>query len=770
MPASRFLEWICLICATLSVWPAAAVRGQDETSSTVASVDVPAGHSYHGEVFNEGPRQKAYLMGTTGDVHFPVTTTSEEARAFFNQGVGQLHGFWFFEAERSFRQVAALDAECAMAYWGMAMANFDNDERALGLIEEARERREGLTDREGQWIQGLWAYLNGEPNDRKARRQKYLESLERIVQTYPEDIEAKAFLVVRLWQFRGDLPIVSPVAVNALLAQVLAVNPRHPIHHYRIHLWDRVKPEEALASAAACGQASPGIAHMWHMPGHIFSRLERYGDAAWQQEASARVDHAHMIRDGVLPDQIHNYAHNNEWLIRNLNHIGRVEDALALAKNMLEVPRHPTYNMLDKRGTSAGYGRARLLETLERYELWDELLALSETMYLEATEEPATQDARLTVLGRAHFGRRDAASLDRVLSEFRARIESTGVERVEAEAEALAAAEGEGRTEEEIEAAKRKAGQDFERRLRDLGAARKELLALRLYLRDETEAAVALLDAITVPFEREARWALLGGAPQRASEILEDGLESAVGQVVPLAYHAYALEVQGQLEEAATAFESLRTVASSADLETPPLKRLDGLAKRLGYQRDWRAAPPVATDLGDRPALDSLGPLRWGPRPAPAWKLTDGAGKKIALESFRGRPLVLIFYLGAGCLHCVEQLETFAPAMEEYEEAGLAVLAVSTEDSAQLKESLVAFREDGKEPPFPLLSNAPLDVFRAYRVYDDFEEQALHGTFLIDGEGRIRWQDISYEPFNDADFLLEEAKRLLGGSNRRRRL
>src|SRR5205085_8657650 len=27
----------------------------------------PAGHSYHGEVFDEGPRQKAYLMGGTGN-------------------------------------------------------------------------------------------------------------------------------------------------------------------------------------------------------------------------------------------------------------------------------------------------------------------------------------------------------------------------------------------------------------------------------------------------------------------------------------------------------------------------------------------------------------------------------------------------------------------------------------------------------------------------------------------------------------------------------
>jgi peroxiredoxin len=127
---------------------------------------------------------------------------------------------------------------------------------------------------------------------------------------------------------------------------------------------------------------------------------------------------------------------------------------------------------------------------------------------------------------------------------------------------------------------------------------------------------------------------------------------------------------------------------------------------------------------------------------------------------------VLIFYLGFGCLHCVEQLETFSPRLDDFKKAGLEVVAISTEKDQALKAGLVSFKEDGKEPGFPLLSNGELDVFKAFRCYDDFEQQALHGTFLIDSRGLIRWQDISYEPFNDVDFLLVEAKRLLERSMR----
>src|SRR5271166_3595486 len=109
----------------------------------------------HGEVFNEGPRQKAHLMGGTGKCHFAITTKDATAQQFFVQGIGQLHGFWYFEAERSFRQVAALDPACPMAYWGMAMANFNNNTRAGGFIKKAVERKKGITRREELYIDGL---------------------------------------------------------------------------------------------------------------------------------------------------------------------------------------------------------------------------------------------------------------------------------------------------------------------------------------------------------------------------------------------------------------------------------------------------------------------------------------------------------------------------------------------------------------------------------------------------------------------------------------
>ena len=147
------------------------------------------------------------------------------------------------------------------------------------------------------------------------------------------------------------------------------------------------------------------------------------------------------------------------------------------------------------------------------------------------------------------------------------------------------------------------------------------------------------------------------------------------------------------------------------------------------------------------------------PSPAPDFSLKDGEGKTVSLRSYRGKPVLVIFYLGFACLHCAEQLQAFGPRHDDFEKAGISILAISTDDAKGLEKSIKNY--DKGDIPFPLVSDPSLTVFKKYRVHDDFENQPLHGTFLIDGEGRDLWHDVSYDPFMDVDFVLEESARLL---------
>jgi len=740
-----------------------------EESAGDGEKKVLEGHSYHGEAFNEGPRSSAYLMKGMGRVRFPVTTSVQEAQLFFTQGVAQLHGFWHFEAERSFRQAAMLDPDCAMAYWGMAVANRGTAERAKGFIAEAKKRRDKAGKREQLWIDSEVNYWADTKKAKKDRRRKMVRDLEAIIYEHPDDIEAKAFLAVWIWQSaREGLPIHSHGAVTALIEDVLDVEPMHPCHHFRIHLWDNEKPARALASAARCGQGSPGIAHMWHMPGHIYSKLKRYHDSAWQQEASARVDHAHMMRDRVLPDQIHNFAHNNEWLTRNLNHLGRANDAVALARNMVELPRHPKYNTLAKSGKpteygkrgSARYGRMRLLDTLLRYEMWDEIISSSQTVYLEPTTIPEEQAKRLAAVGVAHYAlgqaEKGAEALAK-LDELKERLEDM---KLEAEAKAGEDALAAEKNDKQTKKAKADAVKPFDGRIKTVNQYRAELLACQAAAdEDADEFKKQIGKAGKMSRERKSQLHLQLGNKEEAEKLASQSAR-AEGQVQPLANYVDILWRSGREKEAVEQFKKLRNISAHIDIERAVFQRLAPVAKKLDLPKDWRVKFQPADDVGDRPSLDTLGPFRWSPSPATQWELTDGQGKQHTLADYAGRPVIVIFYLGKGCAHCIEQLGTFAPETDRFRKAGIDLIAISTDAVDGLRET-VQQNKTGSPFPFPLVSDASLKVFRQYRAYDDFEQQPLHGTFLIDRQGLVRWQDISYEPFTEAEFLLRESKRLL---------
>jgi peroxiredoxin len=110
-------------------------------------------------------------------------------------------------------------------------------------------------------------------------------------------------------------------------------------------------------------------------------------------------------------------------------------------------------------------------------------------------------------------------------------------------------------------------------------------------------------------------------------------------------------------------------------------------------------------------------------------------------------------------LHCTEQLTAMADRYRDFEEAGLPILAISTDTVADLKESQQNYTAG--DIPFPLVSDHEKEVFKQYTAHDDFENQPLHGTFVLDGQGRILWSDISADPFMELDFLIEESRRLL---------
>jgi ketosteroid isomerase-like protein len=68
------------------------------------------------------------LMSGIGTAQIKITTKSELAQKYFNQGLNLLHALWDVEAYRAFREAVRNDENCAMCYWGIYNALGQNSQ------------------------------------------------------------------------------------------------------------------------------------------------------------------------------------------------------------------------------------------------------------------------------------------------------------------------------------------------------------------------------------------------------------------------------------------------------------------------------------------------------------------------------------------------------------------------------------------------------------------------------------------------------------------
>ena len=172
------------------------------------------GCSGNSDVANDG--RTAPLLEGMGDLHHPITTSNKMAQRYFNQGLALSYGFNHKEAERSFREVARLDSNSAMAWWGVALvlgpninAAMDNAEvpNAYNAIQKALELAPKASERERVYIEALAKRYAAEPvEDRKPLDEAYATAMREVTQRYPDDADAAALAAEALmdlhpWDF-----------------------------------------------------------------------------------------------------------------------------------------------------------------------------------------------------------------------------------------------------------------------------------------------------------------------------------------------------------------------------------------------------------------------------------------------------------------------------------------------------------------------------------------------------------------------------------------
>ena len=285
-------------------------------------------------------KANAPLLKGLGDHSFKISSNIEGTQEYFDQGLIMTFAFNHAESVRSFRAAQRLDPNCAICFWGEALAlgpniNVTSDGKAVMSPENRREAfkafkiaeslKEGASAKEKDFIEALKTRYNGNPEtSREDLDSNYAQSMEFLYRKYPNDTDAaslyaEALMITMPWNYWAEdgNPKPDTVKVISTLEKVLELDENHPLAiHLYIHAVEASSdPGRAEYAADRLGKLVPGAGHLVHMPSHIYWRVGRYKDASLANMEAAKVDEDYIAQcnaQGFYPALY--YPHNIHFL------------------------------------------------------------------------------------------------------------------------------------------------------------------------------------------------------------------------------------------------------------------------------------------------------------------------------------------------------------------------------------------------------------------------------------------------------------------------
>ncbi len=294
------------------------------------------------------------LIDGLGEHHYAISTDDSLAQRYFDQGLRLTYAFNHAEAVRAFDEAARLDPDCAMCYWGTALAlgpniNVPMDSASGARAYEAVRKAlaaSNATERERALIAALAErYTAVPPANRATLDSAYARAMADVVRRYPDDLEAatlyaEAMMDLTPWNYwtKDAKPRTGTAEILASLERVVDRNPMHPgACHFYIHAVEAMQPDRAVPCAERLAATMPAAGHIVHMPGHIYIRVGRYADAIQANIHAVHADETYIgdqRPSGVYPAMY--YPHNYHFLAFAAMLSGRSQQALDAAARVVE--------------------------------------------------------------------------------------------------------------------------------------------------------------------------------------------------------------------------------------------------------------------------------------------------------------------------------------------------------------------------------------------------------------------------------------------------
>ena len=336
----------------------------------------------------------APLISGLGHMHHTVTTSKPEAQRYFDQGLTLIYAFNHDEAARSFRYAASIDPQCAMAFWGVALAvgpnyndidiDMSRQKAAVEALQKALAVAGKASEQDQAYVNALAKRFSADPNaDRKQLFVDYKEAMGDVMHRYPQDLDAAVLYAESmmdlhpwlLWNSNGQ-PEEGTLEIIAVLEGVLKRDPNHiGANHFYVHATEASPhPERASLSAERLKTLAPAAGHLVHMPAHTLIRTGDYHGASIANEKAAAADEAYIKKyKGTGMYSVMYYSHNLHFLAVSSSMEGDFKTAHSAAERLV-AGMQPYL----KENPMADWFVPTRTHILVRFHRWDDIQKLSE--------------------------------------------------------------------------------------------------------------------------------------------------------------------------------------------------------------------------------------------------------------------------------------------------------------------------------------------------------------------------------------------------------
>ncbi len=333
------------------------------------------------------------LLTGWGNYSWKITTTSDSAQIYFNQGINMYYAFHIIEARASFEKATRFDPNCAIAWWGKALAfgpnindfGYQRPTEAYASASKANQLKANATAIEKALIESIGIRYSADTaaNQDKLNIQ-YRDAMKQVYKTFPNNenvstLYADALMLIHPWDLYGHdfTPKPWTPEIVSVLKHAMHLNPKQPgANHYFIHVVEgSATPGDASASAAFLETAMPSVSHITHMPSHVYIRTGVYDKGIKVNDDAITGYNKYSSRFAAIEENVSLYVlHNLHMKLNCAQMAGNYEIAVNASKELQGQIPGIYLTIPGALGNYIQYLHQSTTLTWVRFGKWDEIL------------------------------------------------------------------------------------------------------------------------------------------------------------------------------------------------------------------------------------------------------------------------------------------------------------------------------------------------------------------------------------------------------------